>query len=195
MAKERDDYSGPIENTVNYEDFSKEFLLKLMRIWQEHWDAVVTNLVLVGSQMEGIGRDKALDLEVKTLEAVTPSTMAKIAELAKCDTNTVEGRCKAGQLSLDNVQDRYQGHWEVKSDKEVWLVYDYCHFFNMLRPFGDLKLLHRICLEADPRYGEIMQTYADDPQKVKVTMLKVPESYDPPPEGEPICIWKFAFEE
>jgi hypothetical protein len=195
MAKERDDYSGPIENVVRYEEFSKEFLLKLMKIWREHYDDVVTNLVLVGSQMEGIGSEKALDLEVKTIEAVTPPTMAKIAELAKCDINTMEGRCKAGQLTVDNVPDRYRGHWEVKSDKEVLLVLDHCRVFHMMRAVGDLPTLRKICLESDPRYVEIMHTYPDHPRKAKVTMLKVPETLDPPPDGEPICIWRFVFEE
>ena len=30
--------------------------------------------------------------------------------------------------------------------------------------------------------------------KAKVTMLKVPESLTPKP-GEPVCVWRFAFEE
>ena len=92
MAKERNEYAGPIKDEVRYAEFSKEFLLKLMAIWQDHWDAFITGLVMVGSQMEGIGAEKALELQTRTLEAVTPSTMSRIAEMANCDIKTVERR-------------------------------------------------------------------------------------------------------
>jgi hypothetical protein len=195
MAKEREDYSGPIENTINYEDFSKEFLLKLMRIWQVHWDEFVTNFVMVGSLMEGIGQEKTLELQFKVFEAVLPSTMAKIAELAKCDIDTQVGRCKASMLAIDNIEERYDCHWEVKSDNEVLLVIDRCRVVDTMRALGDLGTLRKICLEKDPEYGEMLHAFPGHSQKTKVTMLKVPETLDPPPEGEPVCIWRWALEE
>jgi hypothetical protein len=194
MAKERNEYAGPIEDEVRYAEFSKEFLLKLMAIWQDHWDAFITGLIIVGSQMEGIGAEKALELQTRTLEAVTPSTMARIAEMANCDIKTVEGRCKVGMLSMDNIEEKYRGHWEVKSDREVLLSYDRCRVFDMLRAVGDFETLHRICLEVEPRYGMAFQNYPGVSPKVKVTMLKVPQTLTPP-EGEPLCVWRFAFDE
>src|SRR4030042_1645374 len=103
MSKGRQDYRGPIEDGVRYEEFSKEFLLKLMKIWQDHWDALMNQFMVIGSQMEGIGAEKALELQHRLLEAITPTTMSRIAELAKVDTSTVAGRCKAGMLSLDQI--------------------------------------------------------------------------------------------
>jgi hypothetical protein len=194
MSKERDDFSGPLaEYSTPWEEFSKEFLLKLMKIWQDHWDAFMNQFMVIGSQIEGIGTDKALDFQLRLLEAITPSTMARIAELAKIDTSTVAGRCKVGMLSMDQIAENYPGRWEVKSDDEVLLTYDRCKVFETVRQIGSLELLHKACLEVEPRYAEAFQNYPDDPKKVKVTMLKVPESFDPPPEGEPLCLWKFAF--
>ena len=195
MAKERDDFSGPLtEYGTPWEEFSKEFLLELMKIWQEHWDALMNQFMVVGSQMEGIGAEKAVELQLRLLESITPPTMAKIAKLAKIDTSTVAGRCKVGLLSMDQIEGNYPGHYEVKSDNEVILTYERCKVFDTMREIGSLELLHKACLEVEPRYAESFQNYPGDPKKVKITMLKVPESFTPPPEGEPLCVWRFAFE-
>jgi hypothetical protein len=150
---------------------------------------------MVGSLMEGIGQEKTLELQFKVFEAVLPSTMAKIAELAKCDIDTQVGRCKASMLAIDNIEERYDCHWEVKSDNEVLLVIDRCRVVDTMRALGDLGTLRKICLEKDPEYGEMLHAFPGHSQKTKVTMLKVPETLDPPPEGEPVCIWRWALEE
>ena len=193
MSEERNDYSGPIEDRVEYDRFSKDFLLKLMRIWQDHWEAMVTTLIRIGSEMEGIGPEKMMELEARTLETVTPPIMARVAELAKVDVNTVEGRCKAGMLGIDNIWEKYPGHWEVKSDKEVILSYERCAVMEEQK-VGNLEQLRKACLYVEPRYAMAYQNYPNVLPKVKVTMLKVPESLEKKP-GEPVCIWRFAFEE
>ena len=35
--KEMDDYSGPYDPNLTFNDFSKEFILKLMQVWQYAW--------------------------------------------------------------------------------------------------------------------------------------------------------------
>jgi hypothetical protein len=193
-SKERNDYSGPIEDRVDYNQFSKEFLLKLMAIWQDYWELMVNTFVKIGSEMEGIGPEKAGELLARTQETVTPSIMARTAELAKVDVNTVEGRCKAGMLGIDNIWEKYPGHWEVKSDKEVILKYDYCNVLANKLVGTSLEVLHRVCTELEPRYAMAYQNYPGVLPKVKVTMLKVPDSLTPKP-GEPVCVWRFAFED
>jgi hypothetical protein len=193
-SKERNDYSGPIEDRVDYNQFSKEFLLKLMAIWQDYWELMVNTFVKIGSEMEEVGPEKAGELLARTQETVTPSIMARTAELAKVDVNTVEGRCKAGMLGIDNIWEKYPGHWEVKSDKEVILKYDYCNVLANKLVGTSLEVLHRVCTELEPRYAMAYQNYPGVLPKVKVTMLKVPDSLTPK-AGEPVCVWRFAFEE
>jgi hypothetical protein len=193
MSKERNDYSGSIEDRVDYDQFSKDFLLKLTRLWQDHWEAMINTLVKIGSEMEGIGPQKAMELLARTLETVTPPIMARVAELAKIDVSTVEGRCKVGMLGIDNIAEKYQGHWEVKSDDEAILKYYHCNVLAN-RLVGDLEQLRMACMYVEPRYAMAYQNYPGVLPKVKVTMLKVPDSLTPKP-GEPVCVWRFAFEE
>jgi len=193
MAKELNDYSGPIEDVINHDRFSKQFLLKLMRIWQDYWEAMMTTFLKVGSETEGVGPEKINEVFSRTAETVAPPIFARLAELAKANVNTIEGRCKAGMLGIDNIPEKYRGHWEVKSDKEVILKYDYCNVVaNKL--VGSLEELRKVCMYVDPRYAEMNLNYPNVRRKIKVTMLKVPESLTPKP-GEPVCIWRFAFEE
>lgn len=196
MSKERSDFSGPlVDYSVPWDEFSKEFLLKLMKIWQDHWDALVQQWLVIGSQMEEIGIDKALDLQLRIFEAITPPTMASIADLTKIDTSTVAGRCKVGLLCMDQIAEKYRGHWEIKSDNEVILTYDRCKAFETMREIGDLELLQKGCRYVEPRYMEAFQNYLGVSPKVKVTNLKTPESFTSPHQGEALCSFRFAFEE
>jgi len=192
MSKERNDFSGPIGDRVPWEEFSKEFLLKVMRLWQEQWEAFSTGLVKIGSEMEGVGVVNASELVARTMETIAPPIFAKIAEVCKVDVNTVEGRVKAGGLCMDNMYDHYPGQYEVKSDKEVILRYDRCAVMDK-KLVGDLDILHYVCQYVEPRYAMTMLNYPGQ-RKIKVELLKIPESMTKKP-GEPVCIWRFAFEE
>jgi hypothetical protein len=192
MAKERNDYSGPIEDRAPLEEFSKEFLLKLMRLWGELWEAFTAEVTRRGAEMEGVGPEKAGELVASAMETVTPPIFARVAQLAKVDVNTVEGRMKAGGLCMDNMYDHYPGHYEVKSNKEVILTYTQCHVMDK-KTVGDIDVLRYICQYVDPRFAMAYLNYPGA-REIKVTMLKVPESLTPKP-GEPVCIWRFAFEE
>ena len=173
MTKERNDFGGPIGDRVPWEEFSEEFLSKIMALWQEQWEAFTGGLVRVGSQMEGVGQRNAeellarvkaevdppifataaevspksksdrlkmmrqwqekweaftngvvrigsqmegigllnaAELLARTMAEVNPPIFAKIAEAAKVNVNTVEGRVKSGGLCMDNMADHYPGH-------------------------------------------------------------------------------------
>jgi hypothetical protein len=193
ISREWNDYSGPLQNNISFDWFSKEFLLKLMRIWQEHWVNTITAIQNIGSQMEGVGPAVITELTTQALETSTPPIMAQIAELCKVDINTIEGRIKPGQLGIDDIPEAYPATWEVKSDKEAILTYHRCDIIDR-KKVDSLEMLLYVCNYLEPRYAMAYQNYPGVLPKVKVTMLKLPESLTPKP-GEPVCVWKFAFEE
>ena len=256
MPEERNDFSGPIGDRVPWEEFSVEFLSKIMALWQEQWGAFTDGLVKVGSQMESIGRQNAeellarvkaevdlpdfakaaevsarsktdrlkvmrqwqekweaftngvvrigaqmegiglldgAELLARTMEEVNPPIFARMANAAKVNVNTVEGRVKAGGLCMDNMADHYPGHYEVKSDSEVILRYNQCAVMDKNLVGGDINMLRYICQYVEPRYAMTMDNYPGQ-RKIKVDLLKIPESFERTP-GEPVCIWRFAFED
>jgi hypothetical protein len=82
VAKERNDFSGPIGDRVPWEEFSVEFLSKIMALWQEQWKAFTGGLVRVGSQMETVGRQNAEELLARVKKEVIPPDFAKAAEIS-----------------------------------------------------------------------------------------------------------------
>ena len=192
MSRERNDFKGPIEDRVPWEEFSKEFLLKVMRLWQEQWEAFYNIIVTVGAGMDGVGARKATEMVNRTQEIVCPPIFARIAEASKLNADTVEGRVKAGGLCMDNMADHYPGVYEVKSDSEVILRYDRCAVMDKKLMFDDINMLRYVCQYVEPRYAMTMLNYPGQ-RKIKVDLLKIPESFERTP-GEPVCIWRFAFE-
>jgi hypothetical protein len=172
---------------------TKSDRLKMMRQWQEKWELYTNKVIGIGSQMEGIGILNAADLLARTMEEVNPPIFARIAEVSRLDANTVEGRVKAGGLCMDNMADHYPGQYEVKSDSEVILRYDRCAVMDKKLMFDDINMLRYVCQYVEPRYAMTMLNYPGR-RRIKVDLLKIPDSFERTP-GEPVCIWRFAFED
>ena len=172
---------------------TKRDTLKMMRQWQEKWELYTNKVIGIGSQIEGVGIINAADLLARTMEEVNPPIFARIAEVSKLDANTVEGRVKAGGLCMDNMADHYPGEYEVKSDSEVILRYDQCAVMDKKLMVDDINMLRYVCQYVEPRYAMTMLNYPGR-RRIKVDLLKIPESFERTP-GEPVCIWRFAFED
>jgi len=129
----------------------------------------------------GIDPMKMLETQIKTIKEIAPPIMQKIAELCKVDTDTIEGRIKAGRFIPDNLSDHYVGaKIEILNDKEATLTYNRCYLFESDLVGDSLDLLHYVCYNVEPQIAEAYMTY---PGKAKVVskMLKVPESKELPP--------------
>ncbi len=108
MAKERNDFSGPIGDRVPWEEFSTEFLSKIMALWQEQWEAFTKGLVRVGSQMEGVGRRNAEDLLARVNEEVEPPVFSKKPGVsAKSRSDTLK------------MMRQWQEKWELFTNKII----------------------------------------------------------------------------
>ncbi len=194
LAKVKEEVSPPtFAKMAEVSKQAKSDRLKTMRQWQEKWEAFTNAVVRIGSQMEAVGLLNAAELLAKTMGEINPPIFAKIAEVSKVDVNTVEGRVKAGGLCMDNMADHYPGHYEVKSDKEVILRYNQCTVMDKNLVGGDINMLRYVCQYVEPKYAMTMLNYPGQ-RKIKVDLVKIPESFERKP-GEPVCIWRFAFEE
>jgi len=192
MAKEREDYIGPLQDQIDLNEFSKAFLLKIMRLWGEFWEGIESSIVRIGGEMEGVGVANANELLSRAIEDIGPSIFERVADLAKVDKNTIVGRIKAGRFIPDNIYEKYPGHFEVISPNEVRATYSHCHVADKLT-VGDIETLRLCCQYVEPRIAAAYMNYPGA-RKVKVEMLKIPENL-PLKEGEPCCIWRFTWED
>ena len=195
-GKERNDYTGPLQPEIDLSEFSKDFLLQIMRYWGELFEAYESTLVKLSSNLgiDGFGPIEMTDLQIQTMKEIAPPIMQKIAELCKVDINTIEGRIKAGRFIPDNLSDHYVGaHIEILNDKEATMTYDRCYLFESGLVGNNLDILHHVCFNVEPALAEAYMTYPGKP-KVVSKMLKVPESTTLTP-GEPMCKWHFKIED
>lgn len=190
MPMEQNEFTGSLEEKVELEQFSKEFLIELMGLWRRHYETFTHNLVKIGSEL--VGEATIADLTLKVQEATAPPIMEKIAELAKVDTNTMVGRMKAGCLVIDNIPENYRGNFEVISDNEVLLKYDHCIIMDERR-VGGLDELRFVCEHMEPRYAKAILDYPNSSLNINIEMLKIPDSMEPTP-GEPVCVWRFTLD-
>lgn len=194
MDQERNDYTGPLQDKIDLSEFSKEFLLKLMRQWSALYEGILNNIIKVGSQTEGVGHDKATDIVLTSMEQIVPPVMRQIADLCKVDINTIEGRLKTTRFIPDNLSDHYTGgHFEILSDTEATMTYDGCYLVDQNLIGGDASQLRHFCEVIEPRAAMMYMNYPGE-RKLTSKMLKVPET-TPPKPGEPYCIWHFKLED
>jgi hypothetical protein len=104
--KERNDYTGPLQAEIDYSEFSKEFLLKIVGLWEELFTVYLNNLVMVGAKMEGVGPLKAANVVCTALKEVSPPICRKIADICKVDIKTVEDKIMSGILYPDYLTKR-----------------------------------------------------------------------------------------
>ncbi|MCX5999579.1 MAG: hypothetical protein NTU41_08340, partial [Chloroflexi bacterium] len=97
---ELDDYSGPFKTDLTFDCFSKEFLLKLMTVWQFAWVRMSDSWYETVKTRFGAkaANDCSLDAWLRVGERVNP----RFPKIANIQLNTVLDSLKCLQLPLDN---------------------------------------------------------------------------------------------
>ena len=94
------DYSGPFNPDLKFEDFSKDFLLKLMRAWQHAW--IMQEDAWYEAILEKHGPEDANDIGLKAWVTMAERVHPRYAKLGNIRLNTVVDSLKALQLPLYN---------------------------------------------------------------------------------------------
>lgn len=84
---ELDDYSGPFDPNRKFEDFSKEFLLKLMRVWQYAWLHMTE--AWYDAVKKRYGDDVANHCEQEAWIRIAERVNPRLAKIANIPLNTV----------------------------------------------------------------------------------------------------------
>lgn len=115
---EMNDYSGPFKPDLKFDDFSKEFLLKLIQVWQWSWiqlDAAFFDQILKRSDME-----TAFECDTEMWLQVAERCNPRYAKIAKIPmTNAVDCH-KVYQLPLENSMGTIYGNeYDIKNENIV----------------------------------------------------------------------------
>ena len=183
---ELEDLSGPFNPDLKFEDFSKSFLLRLMRAWQQAW------LIMEGSWYDAVkercGAEVADACNLKAWLSIGERVNPRYLKVGNIKLNTVLDSLKALQLPLDNtVGGIFPVEYEIMNPNHVIATVRKClslEYFEREAP----ERIHPMCHEIEP---SIFAKYLINP-KIKVTALKLPPRKSP---DEIACKWEYKLEE
>ena len=186
MPKKMHDYSGPWKPDLVFDDFSKEFLLKLMQVWQFAW------LHMTEAWYEAVKADygeKAADeCETKAWCTVGERVNPRYPKVANIQLNTVLDSLKALQLPLDNTTGGlYPAHAEIINPNHVIWTIPRCRSLE----YFEAKCPQRIKYVCYVNEKKVIERYLVN-RRIKVTPLKLPPRNSP---EEIACKWEFKMED
>lgn len=185
--KELADYSGPFKPDLRFEDFSKEFLLKLIHSWQYAW------LHMAGAWYDAVkrrsGADVANDCNLEVWLRIGERVVPRYAKIANIQSiSTVLDALKVQQLPLDNIiGGLFQPEYDIKSPNHVIMTFNRCKALEVFEREAPEQIEHT-CHVLDPL---VFKSYCINPN-IKVTPLKLPPRKS---QEEIACQWELKLEE
>lgn len=183
------DYSGPFRPDLQYIDFSKEQLVKLMDAWwkiamQEDtwWHRIVSKAV-----NEEVAKECNKQMWVK----IAPQEIMFMREALGITGNDVESFWKVMQNDIGFSQGLFELEWDLKNKNHGILTIKTCKgydYYSLRR--GEDFCNNYLCKDLETAAFDAY-TAAFNP-KIKVTDLKLPPRKSP---HEPICQWEFKLED
>jgi hypothetical protein len=184
---EMEDYSGPYKHDLQWEDFSKEFLIKLMYAWQRAY--LRLNAFWYEAATNRSGMDGADSCNLEVWSKVGEKVVSKFAKIGNFELNTVLDSLKLCQLVPDSFvgSELFAGDVDIKNENHVISTTTKCavlEFFEKAAPDRMQYFCHTL-------EKTTMEKYFNNP-RIKVTPLKLPPRDGP---DAPCCSFEFKIEE
>ena len=179
--KEMNDYSGPYDPNLTFDDFSKEFILKLMQVWQYAWLHMTE--AWYDAVKEKVDKETADVCETAAWCRIGERVNPRFAKVANIQLNTCLDSMKCLQLPLDNTTGGlFPAQIEVINPNHIVWTIPRCRsleFFEAKAP----ERIKYVCYENEKR---VIERYLIN-RKIKVTALKLPPRKGP---DEIACKWE-----
>jgi len=179
--KEMNDYSGPYDPNLTFDDFSKEFILKLMQVWQYAWLHMTE--AWYDAVKEKVDKETADVCETAAWCRIGERVNPRFAKVANIQLNTCLDSMKCIQLPLDNTTGGlFPAQIEVINPNHIIWTIPRCRsleFFEAKAP----ERIKYVCYENEKR---VIERYLVN-RKIKVTPLKLPPRKGP---NEIACKWE-----
>jgi len=187
---EMDYFDCPFSNDVDFEDFSREFLVKLLKLWMDWYISMAMIWwVKVG---EIVGKKEADKLLPEVWEAAAKGGMEPFIQMlgpnykTVDDIKTLEDGLKASLLVPDGALNKnlWDGHTIWKGQDRVLTCVTHCVLMEFFEAIDSVESCEELCQVAEPRGAE---AYFIHPN-VRVRALKMPPRKSP---DEPFCVWEY----
>ena len=189
---ELDYYDCPFSTEVELEDFSKDFLIRQMRIWQLWYRSMA--LIWWAKVGEKFGTDAANEMLPEVWDELGQG-MAMYAPLlgpnykSAEDIKTLEDGIKMANVPIDGGVDKtlFEGTVKWENKDLLYVTMTHCAMLEYFETIGEFKTAEWLCQVACPRGTE---AYVVNPN-IRVTGIKVPPRKESDGPNEPWCIWEY----
>ena len=182
---ELNDYSGPFNPRLVFDDFSKEFLLNLIHVWQWAWiqlDAAYFDEIKKRSD-DKTAFDCDLEMWLKCAERCN----TRYVKIARIPMKNVVDCLKALQLPLDNSMGAiYPVVYDIKNENHAILTVQRCPSLEWCERNAPERIVP-MCQINEP---QIIEKYKVNPD-VRVTARKLPPRKGP---DDIACQWELKLE-
>ena len=180
------DYSGPFNPDLRFEDFSKEFLLRLIKVWQYAW--LHLTQAWYESVSESFGSEAANSCELDAWVRMGGRVNPRYAKVANIQLNTISDCLKCLQLPLDNITGGglFPVKLDIKGKNVATLTVEKCRPLEFFEE-KDPERIRTLC----PNEGKVMEKYLVHP-KAKAIPLRLPPRKS---KDEIACVWEYRIEE
>jgi len=173
MPEELNDLSGPYNPDLTFDMFSKEFLLKLMQVWQYAWLHMSESWY---RQIEKrYGRQVADELEIASWCNMAERVNPRYPKVGNFEVKTAVDAMKALQLPLDNTTGGlYPAIPEIIDENHVIFTLPKCRsleYFEAKEP----ERIQQVCYVNEKK---VIDRYMVNP-KIKLSPLKLPPRDNP----------------
>jgi len=182
---ELNDYSGPFNPNLSFADFSKEFLLKLIQVWQWAWiqlDAAFFDEVAKRSD-----EDTAYECDTEMWLQVAERCNPRYARIAGIALNNAVDCLKVLQLPLDNSMGSVYGSvFDIKNENLATFTVMKCpslEWCERNRPERIVPMCHVLEPQVIGKYKVNMD--------VQLRPVKLPPRESP---DEPACSWELRLD-
>lgn len=188
---ELNDLSGPFRPDLTFEDFSKEFLLKLMKVWQFVW--LWGHTAWYEWIVDRLGIEEADKAGLAAMTRMAETVNPRYAGLAGVQLNTVVDSLKILALPLDNtVGGLFPVQYDIKNDNHVILTVKQCRNLLGWEKMADtVQARTRIDFWCRVAEKPILQRYLVN-SRIRVTPLQLPPRSSP---EEIACRWELKIED
>ncbi len=184
---ELSDYSGEFKNALKLEDFSKEFLIRMMRQWSrayikldEEWQKLVK---------ETAGEEVVNQCAAKIWARVAEASVPRIARALDIKVKDVVDVIKVWQVAPDGLlSGLYPPDVEIKSRNHVIFSIGRCKTLEYLERTAPHRI-KPVCQDIDlPGIIRYLTIFLPD---AEVKGLKIPSGRRPSQDDYPACQFEF----
>ena len=183
--KDYRDMSGPFDPELKFDDFSKEFLLELINVYQFAWVQLATKFM--DSIAQRYGAKVAEEINLDAWRRMSKKVNPYYAKVGKIPMKTVVDSVKVLQLPLDNtIGPIYRMQYQVLNENHVIMTLPRCRTLEAIER-DDPARIPQICQKLEQIMIEhyLMNDY------IKVVPLKLPPRKS---KDEICCVWDLTLQ-